>query len=553
MKTQTNGQSTPILKLQPQGNNGTQMNRKSFRQILDNVITKTTLLAIVVICSLGTPSKASAQCWFSLSQSTVVAAPGQPVNVAGNLYGLSPYVYLETYSQSGNFTLSPLNVWYTPGPGTVGPSQTVYFPQSPMHVGVEGVIPISAGSGQTAHVTLIIYDFLGQFLCGTTITVEAVDVPALSAEMNTIGGDNETDEYYKGLDLNLYQLSWTSTWQPSANITALSGYAPLLDTFSPIASQTDAAYNKLEVFYLDSAQNVEALFFDNGLKTWSHKNITAAAGAAPAKTGSPLVSLVNSYAGTIQVDYLDGAGHIWQLYSADRVTWHTINLSASAGALPVASNSPLVGLVNPLTSSVDVYYIGTDGIVHQLWWSATWGWNSNAPGAIAGAPNPASGSALVGLVKMDTNSINLYYLTPDHHIRELWWNSSAGWQSDDVTAATGGAVNAAAGSTLATIEVPTYPSPTVQLYYFDSNWKLKQLSFTNGWWGQYWSAGDPTSGTGAPNAAPGSPVVSVVNTRAWIVQVHYIAADKHVHELWWDGTWHTDDVTNNAAAYPAIP
>ena len=139
------------------------------------------------------------------------------------------------------------------------------------------------------------------------------------------------------------------------------------------------------------------------------------------------------------------------------------------------------------------------------------------------------------------------YLGTDHHVYQLWWYWSSGWHAGDLTAATG-APNAASGSALAT-EINTIAG-SVELYYFDSNWKVSEL-----WWSPNsgWYSSDPTWGLGAPSAAPGSSLVSLVNTRAGTVQVHYIAPDKHVHELWWNGIWHTDDVTNNAGAINAVP
>ena len=46
----------------------------------------------------------------------------------------------------------------------------------------------------------------------------------------------------------------------------------------------------------------------------------------------------------------------------------------------------------------------------------------------------------------------------------------------------------------------------------------------------------------------GSPLVSLVNTRANSVQVHYISTDDHIHELYtWNWTtWYTDDVNKSS-------
>ena len=507
------------------------------------------LLTVMAIVSLAASPKASAQsCWYGWygGKSTAVVAPGQPADFAGAVYGIAqPYYVRETYAQGGNFTLYPFNVSYQ---STVAPSQYMVLPPSPSQVLIHGVVPTSATSGQTAHVTLALYDGnTGAYVCGTTVTIQVVNAPALSTEMNTIGGNNEADEYYKGIDLHLYKLTYTGVWNHD-DITVRSGYAPPLDVLSPIASQTDAFYNKSEVFYLDATQHIEAVLYDNSHHTWSYKDITTAAGAAPGKAGSPLVSLVDPYAQFIEVHYLDASGHIHQLFSSDRVTWHTSDLTAAiAGALPAASNSPLIGQIDSMNNSAEIYYIGTDGHVRELWWSWFGSGSGDASGA-AGAPNPASGSALVCLANTVANSVNVDYLTPDHHIHELWWAPSAGWHSDDLTTAAGGS-NAAAGSSLAT-EINTLAGK-VELYYFDSNWKVSELQFDPGTW--HWYSTDPTYLTDAVNAAAGSALVSLVKTVDNTVEVHYLTPDNHIRELWWDGVWYADDFTSIVGNSPAVP
>src|ERR1035437_68570 len=204
-----------------------------------------------------------------------------------------------------------------PPPQTIYPqSGGVSFQLPASSTGYFGVyIPPYATAGQSEVLQTKLKDWFTT--CTATMTVVVVTSPGLSTEMNTIGGNNEADEYYKGVDSNIYQLSWPGTWQ-YANITALAG-APNADYLSPVVSQVDPLYNRSEVFYLDSNQNIEELYYDH--KTWSHTNLTALAKVPAAAAGSPLVSLVNPYAKTIQLDYLDSVGHIHELWSPNRATW----------------------------------------------------------------------------------------------------------------------------------------------------------------------------------------------------------------------------------------
>jgi hypothetical protein len=493
---------------------------------------------------------ASAQaCSYTWAKSTILQAPGLPADFSGTLNGIYPDYYIEEWSQSGNFTGGPAlqstTVSYVLFPQnqlTSVPSGggVIVLGQSPINVTINGIVPSTATTGQIGHVTMKLMDIYGDLLCDTTVTVEAVNSPALSTEMNTIGGDDEVDEYYKGVDLNVYQLFWPGTWK-SVNITQLSG-GPIADVLSPIASQVDAAYNREEVFYLDPNQDVWEASFDNGLKTWSSHNLTSLVGAPAAKAGSPVVSVVNPYAGSIQLNYLDSGGHIRQLWSWDRKMWFGNDLTSQTGAPNAAANSPLFTLNDTAQDSIEVYYLDTNNYVRGLSFSSSGGWVYLNPSP-SGVWPAASGSALVGVVNPYAGSVQVNYVDSAGHVDQLYsWNRTT-WYGGQVLA---GAPNAAPGSGLAT-EVNTIAG-TVEVYYLDSTQTVSEL-----WWDGRWQFSNPTVGTGAANAAAGSPVVSLVNTRANTVQVHYIAPDKHVHELWWNGSWHADDVTLAAGAYPAIP
>jgi hypothetical protein len=547
MKTQAvaliTGIETSTPDQRPKGK--TQMNRIStIMWKLVSIAPKAALLVIVVLGSLAASPMAFAACSYTWAKSTILQAPGLSANFSGTLNGISLGIYYEVWTQSGNFTGGP--VLQTPTVAYNGISVPaagwVALPQSPMNVSIHGIVPPTATTGQTGHVTMALYDINFDLLCYTTVTVEAVNAPALSTEMNTIGGDNEVDEYYKGVDLNVYQLSWPGTWK-SANITQLSG-APIADVLSPIASQVDAAYNSYEVFYLDPNQNIWEAYFDNGRKTWSSTDITAVTGTPAAKAGSTIVSVVNPYAGSIQLNYLDSGGHIRQLWSWNRKTWYGNDLTSQTGAPIAAAGSPLFTLNDTAKNWIEVYYLDTNNYVRGLSFSSSGGWVyfNPSPGYVSPAQ---AGSALVGVVNPYAGSVQVNYVDSAGRVDQLYSWDRQTWAGGPVLTT---APNAAPGSGMAT-EVNTIAG-SVEVYYLDSTQTVSEL-----WWqaSSGWHFSNPTVGTGAPNAAAGSPVVSLVNTRANTVQVHYIAPDKHVHELWWNGSWHADDVTLAAGAYPAIP
>ncbi len=527
----------------------TQMNRiNSVIGKLASIAAKASLLVIVVVGSLAaSPMAFAQQCWYSWSPNPVFVTPGSSVNNgAGTLQVTMPGIYLETFTQSGNFSVQNLQVGYN---GNYVPaSGLIDIPQYLINLSFSGIVPSTATNGQTADVTMKLYDLLGNLLCYTTVAVQVVTSPGLSTEMNTIGGHNEVDEYYKGTDLHVYKLSWTCGWTYT-DITAAAG-APNVDYLSTVVSQVDPQYNRSEVFYLDSSGNVEELY--NVGSTWHVTNLTNLIRVQPAGVGSPLVSLVNPYASTIQLDYIDSAGHIHEMWSGNRTSWYGGDLTAATGAPPAATmtqlnyglNSSLVTEVNKVANTVEIYFLGTDNHVRELWFSPlTWQWYSSDPTAAAGAPNAAIGSGLVSLSNPIANTVQVDYLDSVGHIHELWWNGT--WHTDDLTASTGAPI-AARGSSLAT-EVNTSSSPnTVELYYIANNQTVQELWFNPTPW--VWNYANPSGSAGAPHAAVGSPLVSLVNTIANSVQVHYISTDDHVHELYtWNWTtWYTDDVNQSS-------
>jgi hypothetical protein len=293
---------------------------------------------------------------------------------------------------------------------------------------------------------------------------------------------------------------------------------------------------------------VHALYQDQLTGTWQHADVTALSSAPLAAPGTPLVSLVNPYANSIQVAYLDSSGHINEVYSLNRSSWFTADLTASSGAPAAATNSSLAMELDPLAKGVEIYFLGIGRHVCELSWAAsTTGWHSSDPTAVAGAPKAATGSALASLYDPNSNTVRVDYVGTDQHIHQLSWNG-IGWSSNDLTAAATGAPIAATGSSLAT-DVNFYNN-TVELYYIANNQTVQELS-----WNGVWNSENPSGVAGAPKATVGSPLASVVNLVAGAVMVHYVSTDDHVHELLtYDWTyWGTKDINNESGAPKAVP
>jgi hypothetical protein len=166
MKTDTTAPNTPVSKLQLRTYNRNYRLRKSSR-----FAPKAALLAIAVVSWLALSPTSVAQCsYIWAAKSTILAAAGSDVGPSATLEGISLGIYIETFTQSGSFTLNNLQASYNGI--AVPPHGAVELPQSPMNVGFTGIVPATASLGQTAKVTMALYDILGQYICGTTFTVE---------------------------------------------------------------------------------------------------------------------------------------------------------------------------------------------------------------------------------------------------------------------------------------------------------------------------------------------------------------------------------------------
>src|SRR5262249_41356747 len=124
---------------------------------------------------------------------------------------------------------------------------------------------------------------------------------------------------------------------------------PVVDLLDTINGQTD-------VFYLGTDQHLHQLYFDGG---WHHTDVTASTGADIADSMSPLDALLDPSYNPPDVFYIGRDGHVPISYF-DGTTWHAADATAAAGAMPPLTFSPLASLQDTIHATPDVFYIGTD-------------------------------------------------------------------------------------------------------------------------------------------------------------------------------------------------
>jgi REP element-mobilizing transposase RayT len=246
------------------------------------------------------------------------------------------------------------------------------------------------------------------------------------------------------------------------------------------------------------------------------------------------------------VYYLGTDGHLHELWWSG-TTWSHNDLTATARNNPVdpLPDSALAGFgLNG--NSPRVYYQGTDNHVHELWWSGTF-WSHNDLTATAqNNPVPAAtGSALTAFA-IGSNSPRVYYQGTDSHVHELWYDGTA-WHNNDLTAtAQNNPTPTATDSALSSFALGG-TSPRV--YYQSSDGHVHEL-----WWsGSAWSHNDLTIiAHNNPVLAAAGSAISSFSLTGNFPRVYYQGGDNHIHELWYGGSgWSHNDLTATAQNNPA--
>ena len=262
--------------------------------------------------------------------------------------------------------------------------------------------------------------------------------------------------------------------------------------------------------------------------------------APNAAAGSPLAIISDPITTTVDAFYLGSDRHVHQLWLSSGI-WHPLDLTAAAGAPNAVAGSPLVSISDPITTTVDVFYLGSDQHVHQLWLSSGIWHPLDLTAAALGAPNAAAGSPLTSISDPITTTVDVFYVGSDQDVHQLWLSSGV-WHPLDLTAAAGDP-SAFAGS-LSSISDPI--TTTVDAFYLGSDRHVHQLWLSSG----IWHPLDLTAAASAPIAGFGSPLVSISDPITTTVDVFYLGSDQHVYELWLSGgIWHPLDVTTAASGH----
>jgi hypothetical protein len=288
-------------------------------------------------------------------------------------------------------------------------------------------------------------------------------------------------------------------------------------------------------------------------------------GAPPAIAGSPITSFLDVTGVTTggtpgqAIFYIATDQHVHHFFTD--TAWHTDDPTAYADAPLAAPGSSLCSFLDASGATTGgpgqaIFYIGTDQHIHHIYSNTTW--HTDDPTAMTGAPLAIAGSPLscfldpTGATTGKPAGQSIFYIATDHHVHHIYSNTT--WQTDDPTAYTG-APAAAAGSSLSSFldvtGATTGGIPGQAIFYIATDQHVHHLySDTT------WHTDDPTAYTGAPPVLAGSPLSSFVDPTGATTgkpsgqAIFYVGIDHHVHHLYSSTTWYTDDPTAYTGAPP---
>ncbi len=355
--------------------------------------------------------------------------------------------------------------------------------------------------------------------------------------------DRTVDVFSVGADQHVHQFSYSpsSGWHTS-DVTVLAG-APLAASQSRVSNVFDTIDGTPDVFYVGIDQHINLLWFTPSSGQWHTTDVTAKTGGELAEIGSPLTSLMDTISGTPDVFYVGVDQHVHLFRFVPSWGWQTTDLTIKTGAPSATSTSNLASLMDSIDGTPDVFYEDSNGHVHILWLNPfTVQWFTIDVTAKAGAPAAASGSNIVGLLDTIDRTPDIFYEDSNGHVRILWYSPGASWYTRDVTAAAGAPV-AASGSSIAGLLDTIDGTPDV--FYEDSSGHVRILWYSPG---SGWYTRDVTATTAAPIAATRSPLAGILDAIDGTPDVFYETTDEHLHILWYSpgSGWYTRDVTASA-------
>jgi hypothetical protein len=339
-----------------------------------------------------------------------------------------------------------------------------------------------------------------------------------------------------------YNIFWTPAGGYAVDDATAASGAPPAAPDSPLTGFADCTFPGQHWAYFGSNGHAYNIFWTPA-RGYGVDDVTAASGAPPAPPGSPLTAFADCTFPGQHWAYFGSNGHAYNIFWTPARGYAVDDVTAASGAPAAPPGSPLTAFADSVPFPGQHWaYFDSNGHLYNIFWTPAGGYRVEDATAGSGAPPPAPGSPLIGFTEVarpgDRPWQHWAYFDSNGHAYNIFRTPVGVYAMRDATAASG-APPAAPGSPL-TGFVPQHWA------YFDSNGHAYNIFGTQ--------SEDATAASGAPSAAPGSPLTAFVNSgvpygQHWA----YLDSDGHAYNIFWTftGGYAVDDATAASGAPPA--
>jgi hypothetical protein len=186
--------------------------------------------------------------------------------------------------------------------------------------------------------------------------------------------------FYIAQDRTIRELYFTGAWFAN-NLSNITG-APAPRADSPLAAYVCEFQNTQHVVYIAENGHVQEIYYSGNRWVAGQPDLTQTTGTPPPAAGSALVGYSAEYEQTQHVVYVDGNGHLQELYWSGGA-WANTDLtdSVGSGATPPRGGTPLAGYPFEAERTHHVLYVDINNSVHEFYRSG----NSWGSGVVSGS------------------------------------------------------------------------------------------------------------------------------------------------------------------------
>lgn len=365
---------------------------------------------------------------------------------------------------------------------------------------------------------------------GVVLSTNTAPVPKFGSPLDGYATPFNQQQHvnYIGADSHVYELYYINAWKFN-DLTALTG-APVAGGSSALGGYSTTFNDQQHVNFIGANQHVYELFYGNA---WKVNDLTALSGLRSiAQVNSPLAGYQTTFNQQQHVIYLDPNNHLHELFYDSQ--WHDNDLSNLTHA-PVAGNgSRMAAYQTAFNQQQHIIYQGFDGHIHELLYDGSWKHNDLTIAAGSGVIAPISLTPLDGYATEFNRQQHINYIGVDGHIHELFYINS--WSHTDLTLAAGAPLPRP-GSKLD--GYPTEFNRQQHVNYCGNDGHVHELVYDGSW-----KHNDISALSGSPAGVMIGGFLDGYATGFNQQQhVNYIGTDGHIHELFYDGSWKSNDLT----------